>query len=120
MTETTQTAAVAAPKKPRPAKPTAAIVAPGQSPAAALAALAALHDDDAEPAGIDWSQPQVVGQGLYAQVVDGMLMLAVPVSEKAKAKAKPSKGGKMKLLGNSGGFKTLQGLGIRISVNVGF
>lgn len=100
---------------------TAAIVGAGESPFAALAAMAEAQVADMpedEPA-IDWAKPQVVGRGLICQMQGDMLLMAVNVGKVAKSKAKPSKSGDMLLLGTSAGFRALEGLGIKVGVNVG-
>lgn len=61
-----------------------------------------------------------LGDGLkFAVSQDGKtLLLAVPLD---KAAGKPSQSGKMKLVGNTGGFATIPGTdGFRASVMVGF
>jgi hypothetical protein len=55
-------------------------------------------------------------------IVDGILVIRIPVSKQARETATPSKSGKMKLLATSNGFtsvSTPDGT-VRVSLNVGF
>lgn len=57
-----------------------------------------------------------IGEGVKFLVEGGFLFLAMPTD---KALAKASKSGKMKLIGNTGGFTNVAD-GIRANVSVGY
>jgi len=62
-----------------------------------------------------------LNEGVTYRVEGDTLFLAIPISPGAKAQARLSASGKMRMLGTTHGFQTLpDGSGIRVSLNVGF
>jgi len=90
-----------------------------KAPVSALLA-AAMARKPAKPKVAPFSEPTEIGTGVWAQMEGDILTLAFNIGEDARAIAEPSSTGALCLLANTGGFKPLQGLGIKLNVVAGF